>query len=350
MLFKSSIIEELRKKYGHLPDYKVPQIVELDRDDNLRCEKIIIDEVISQAETEKQNEWISKLISKKGEHFLGAWFEIMLFDWLNRIGHTKIEPIIQGQKIDFVLTHNQVDIYIEAHAIAKDYILDSVVKEFIQKLRSIEKPYCIGILECEISSNYSTKKITKDVVEWLSANPSNEFELNTNDAKIHLIAIPTPENPKVTVIFSSEIKKEFNDLKNALHKKARQHKNIRNLGIPYILAFLLDNPEFTEIDIIKAWYGDIQFHYDKNSRAISRSSFDKKGILFGGEKINHKSVSGLLIFKKYRNDTLKRHDFDVFFVQNHFAKTFIDYKIFPTKNNFIRLEKERGGVYLGWEK
>lgn len=350
MIFESNEIERLRKKYLKVLDFKCPQIIQLDRSEDLKNEKKVIDNTILKLDSQKQKSLFKQLCSKKGEHYIGAWFEIMFNNWLAELGEVKFEPLIHNDKFDFYLKVDNVEVLFEAHVIAKNYTERAKIDELKDGLKKINKPYLIGMLECKLESNCSIKSILKRTEDWLSDNPNVNLICHEKEYDIHLYAIENPTNNSLIIIESRKIKTSSENLKNPLHKKARQHKSIHEMDTPYILAFLLDEPTFTIEEVINAWYGNVQIHIDKKNRSVLGSSFDKSGLHFFGFNIQHKSVTGTLVFKRYKNPEKMIHEFDSWYIQNRYARTKIDYSLFPTKKNFIVLEKCDGGVYMGWDR
>jgi hypothetical protein len=116
VIFDSEAMLDLRRKYAALDNRHVPEVVFLDRSDRLAAEREILEYLLSVAPIAKQKDWLGRLVNEDNGQFWGAWFEIMLWEWLQAIGPVTPEPEIVGDKPDFVLTVGDQQIAIEARA------------------------------------------------------------------------------------------------------------------------------------------------------------------------------------------------------------------------------------------
>lgn len=101
MIFDSPSMLVLRNKYAHAPDYRVPKIVFLDRSDELAQERAYLEHIVASVRVAKQSDWIGRLLSEDHAQFMGAWFEMMLWRWLQERGDVEVEPQIDGAYPDF---------------------------------------------------------------------------------------------------------------------------------------------------------------------------------------------------------------------------------------------------------
>lgn len=114
MIFDSLQMNRLREEYKDKEPSVLPRIVFLDRSDKLSGERQYLEDLIALVPKEKQKEWLGRILKDDYIHHLGAWFEIMLFGWLNEIAKVDVEPEICGKKPDFSLHISDNKIIIEA--------------------------------------------------------------------------------------------------------------------------------------------------------------------------------------------------------------------------------------------
>lgn len=183
----------LRDKYAATLDNRdVPEIVFLDRSDRLAAEREILEHLLGAAPQFKQKDWLGRLVNEANEQFWGAWFEIMLWEWLQTVGSAVPEPEIEGNWPDYALTVGGQEIAVEARA-------------------------------CLLSPN------EREAERRLLAGESRGLTWFRVDGS---------------------------GLKPPLREKAAQHQALRKAHHPYVLAIMLESTVLTAEEVVTAWFGD----------------------------------------------------------------------------------------------
>jgi hypothetical protein len=306
MIFDSPEMLRLREKYRGYTDYRSPEIIILDRQAHLSGEREYLESLIESVRPQKQKEWLSRLWNDDNGQHLSAWFEMMLYGWLRKVGEVDVEPEIEGNFPDFAVHFEDKKIIIEAVSWLipeNERRLEHLKSEFVDKLNELPFPYLIEIEKLEINSSLDCSKIIDQIVGWLEHQPDRIYEYNDNyqnhvELKASLFPSLTDTatvGPTVSLLLNPDL------LKSPLRKKARQHRNVRVAGYPYVIAIFIESPFFSHDEIVDAWFGQEQVVVDMQSKKIVETRLDLRGLYYWKRKIHHKTVSGTLVFKtQYR--------------------------------------------------
>ncbi|MCJ7445872.1 MAG: hypothetical protein MUO26_15355 [Methanotrichaceae archaeon] len=128
-----------------------------------------------------------------------------------------------------------------------------------------------------------------------------DFSLLVDDNKIIIEATTVPLNNEERNRLMSQSHDfgpiDTEPVKKALHRKAGQHKEVRNAGYPYIIALFPEDTAVSPEVVANAIFGNFRVYKDKDNNFTL--STNREGILFRGYDIEHTSLSGTLVFKKY---------------------------------------------------
>lgn len=354
MIFDSSQMAALREKYRALPNYEVPEIVFLDRYEGYAGERELLEELLGSVSEQKQKDWLGRLINEDPSQHIGAWFEIVLFGWLREQFTVQVEPKILGNYPDFVLDIQEVRLAIESRAflIAPDEReRRSKFNRILSTLGSIEKPYAVILKIKKLGEKIETQKFTEEVIRWLDISAEQEFEYKDDSGNlIHLSARQSPAMKKLGVGSSEGLHVNPDVLRTPLHKKAGQHKALREAGYPYIIAIFLEPTHLSAEEVVEAWIGKMTVVYDVENDQIVEEKFDESGIRFFGKEIVHRSVAGVLVFTAGHDEARRTRYLQSWYVQNPHANSTIDPNIFPVNSRFVIVGQDDKMFEMKWVK
>lgn len=133
-------------------------------------------------------------------------------------------------------------------------------------------------------------------------------------------------------------------LKRALHRKAGQHKKIRDAGYRYVIALYPEDFDLFPPVVADALFGNLIFGDDYNTLSTNR-----RGELFRGNDYELTSLSGILVFKAEWDYHKKRRILKSSYIQNPFARIRIEPDIFPVDSRFIIIEEDVSHISMGWQ-
>ncbi len=354
MIFDSREIQQFLIQYADEPDYKVPHVVFLARSDKLSEERKVIESLVASVPVRARKDWVRRLISTKEEQHLGAWFEIMLYEWLQNIGQVTVQPSIEGNFPDFsVLVGNQ-EVIVEASAIMMGPGKRNHHKrenEIFEVLKEIQKPFVVSIETFSGNAPLDRDRFRNDVIEWLDSYPEKEFAFSDVAGNRIILAAQAHAGLEHICIVGIFRRRELGapKLRPALHNKARQHRTIRKAGFPYVLAVLLEDIQLTAEDVVMAWFGRPQIVFDRYTGAIVEQRLDMSGIHFFKSEIVHESVSGTLVFHRIWNKQAHRREFESMYVQNPYANVSVDPDLFAVRARYLVMEQTADGYRMGWQ-
>lgn len=348
MIFDSPEIQELRDKYRNVSEFDAPEIILLDRSPYLSGEREYLEKLIGSVPEYTQNKWKSGVLSEDVGHHKGTWFEMMLFGWIQEKDGFVVQPEIEDGMPDITIEFDGQQMYVEAKAILieeADRERNRQIAEVLSALNTIALPFGLSIAELSIKSRVNIPLLVSKVTAWLESNPHQQFVFEDQSQNIIVFtAMRVPEFDHVAA--SGPLYGVFINpasLKKPIKKKAHQHKMIRHSGCPYIIALYLDPFLQSAEEVVEAWLGKVQWTIDFNKKQVIEEHSDQSGLHFFGSEILHRSVSGTLVFKAERDDIQKRRILDARYIQNPFAKVWVDPFLFPVKSSYTVL-----GFSMGW--
>ena len=123
------------------------------------------------------------------------------------------------------------------------------------------------------------------------------------------------------------------------------------LPIHMLLHCTLENlGYFSPEEVVEAWFGKETYSIDVDKHQVVNSYIDKTGIHYLGSHIHHTSISGTIVFKSVWSKEDKRHYLDAWYIQNPYAKVYIDPKMFPVTSSFVIKERSLKSYKMGWER
>jgi hypothetical protein len=354
MIFDSIEMKKLIQNFEGQPDALVPNIIYLGRSENMAVERDYLENLIILATKSKQKDWIHRLLKEEADQHIGAWFEMMLYGWLSDLGHVDVEPELEGNYPDFSLVVEGQKIVVEAKACVTNNALvkrDLLNSEVLRMLTQIEKPFTIFIKESTIKTIPNFIDFKNEVADWLDRSPDKPFLFR--DPKGNEIRLESNKNDSLERVHCfGPINVGWLDpeiLKDPLHKKAGQHREIRKANYPYVIAIMLNSPQLFITQAVDAWFGKEQWILDPGCTKIVESRFDRSGLHFRGSEIYHRSVSGTLVFEPRWEENRQRRFLQAHYIQNPYANVRLSPDLFPAKSKFIVINQDDSDISMGWQ-
>ena len=182
MIFDSKELLELQEKSEGKANYEVPEIILMDRIEEFKNERIMLESLFSQVRIEKQKDWLARLLNDKDEQFIGAWFEIRLFGWLTEHFRVEVEPVINGCCPDFSIENMESRVIIEARAHIippEERARQQNLSRIFTFLGCIEKPYSAHFSVDQLGTTVNKEYLLEEVSGWL--NTQNQTLLYMDD-------------------------------------------------------------------------------------------------------------------------------------------------------------------------
>jgi hypothetical protein len=354
MIFDTPEMERLRKRYASVSDFRVPRIIYLDRDSQLAGERFYLEDLFASAPQQKWSDWLHRLVNDDEAQHLGAWFEIILYGWLQEIGPVIVAPGTEGDDPDMALMIGSQTVVIEANV----HLLDPTVRqglkyesEIMDTLGRVEKPYAVRIVNFRLNDTWDPEQLAHEVTSWLEG-PDGELH-KFRDASGNEITLSANHIPELTHVAAmgqmhgGSVNAE--PLKPPLRRKAGQHKKVRGAGYPYVLAMLLEPIDLSAKEVATAWFGATQIVIDLESREVKDVRTDASGLHFFGRGIQYTSVSGTLVFRTNWNPDLGRHELVASYIENPFARVPLDPAIFPVGSRFVVVQRGPTSLTMQWQ-
>ena len=348
MIFKNPKMQVMRDKYREIPNFQVPGIVALDREEDLVKERAYLESLIASVTPAKQKEWLGRLLDESWSQYISAWFEMMLYGWLQKAGEVEVEPEVEGDLPDFMLKLADQTIVVEAKVITKPE-LEQLKDDFMNTVREIILPYAVYTQVMEFNTKLDIGFLVDKVSNWLENDPVEKFHYQDDSGNIIiLIARYEPELPRIAFsTFSNFVSPDF--IKPHLSKKAKQHKRMRNAGCPFVIAILLKTSQVSPKSLAYAWFGKPEVVINKHKKEILGVRHNLNGLHFHGEKIRHTSVSGTLVFNAFRDEDAQSRILVGWYIQNPFAKVPINPELFPVRDSYLIVEQTPEEFKMAWK-
>jgi hypothetical protein len=354
MIFDSSEMIVLHEKYQDFANYEIPDVVFLDRHDGYEGERQQLENLFASVSSQKQKDWLGRLVNESAQQHIGAWFEIMLYGWLREHFTVQVEPELLGNYPDFVLAYQDNLIIIEAKAFLvapEERERQRKINRIWSSISGIEKSFHVRLGIKQLGENIDAVDIISAVNRWLDSAAGQEFEyrdLLGNILQLSATFIPTLK--KIGVSRSEGLWVNSDVLKAPLSEKAGQHKALRKAGYPYIIAIFLEPSHLSAEEVFEAWIGKVSIVVDMNTHEVVEEKFDRSGIHSYRQEIRHKSVTGTLVFKQDYDPKQKSRYLQSWYVQNPYANVAINPSIFPVESRFVVIEQNDEFFEMKWVK
>ena len=352
MIFDSEEMKSLRSAYKEKENYEVPQIILLDRAAEFSDERTLLEEIISEVNTRVQKEWLKGILNTDDGNHLGMWFEMMLYKWLKTIGTVTIKPGIQGNVPDFGIIINGINIYLEAKVERykkNENDLRNYEGMIFNSLRKLEIPIGIVFEQIDFSPELDLNDLNNKISNWLNENPRKKFIYHnkSNDEIIKAHSVFNTTGIMSIKWFHVDSERFVEGLIN----KSEQHKNIHQLGFPYVVAIYIESPLHSADDVVDAWLGNRLCRYDRDFAIYLGDFFNKIGASFENGNPIHQYVSGLLVFKNSFSPDFHGRNLKAWYIENTQCddKYSIPPEIFPTFNSFIKVGERDGNILMKWK-
>lgn len=353
MVFDSKEARGMVERFAHAADYCAPQSVFMARSDALEGERQLIDRIVASAPERKHRDWKSRLLSKEDPQHLGAWFEIRLFDWLQEHGSVEVEPQTHAnERPDFAVTVQDVRIVLEAMAYAKssdDRKQDCWEGIVWAAVDAIERPYLLEIDYEVLAGNVDSVDLRNRVEAWLDSVPDDEMVYEDSNGNHIRFMAKRRDLLKRVLLTGSSNWKTAKPMHRSLSKKAGQHPETRNSGVPYVVAVFLEPLTHSAREVAETWFGRVSEIYDFEKQKIVDSRLDGSGLHFLGTDIRHRTVTGTLTFQRTYSERDKSFGLDARYIENPFANIPIGRDTFHVAARYVMSARTETGFRMAWE-
>lgn len=350
MIFDTDRYQRIASKYKSRRRYELPQILLL-KDFSREVE--LLESLVEEVAKEKREPLLARLISDNDSNHIGAWFELRLFGWLQKIGETEFQPTIHGATPDASVSINGGKIAIEAKVIvdSKDTVAeDKFYGQLLFLLRKLRMPYGISVENVTLKHIQDEEHFLNAVAKWLEGNPSIALDYG-DDVLGHIVLkakyLESLENPEVMGPAKfSYINPDL--LKPHIKQKAGQHSAIRHSETPYVIALLVERRLFSAEEVVAAWFGkqQIELSISDYETQITGATVDQTGLHYWGKDFLHTSVAGTLVFKRtFKDDSI---DLEAWWIENPNAHKTIRSDVFPVSSKWVVLRRDSRNAEMGW--
>jgi len=353
MVFDTPEMEKLRETYSNQLSFHVPEIVFFDRYEGRKQERAFIEELVQDYSPEKLKDWLGNFINTDRRQHISAWFEIMVYSWLNSHFQVQIEPEINGRRPDFLIQAGENQILIEsiAYLYSPEELLErSISSEVAYWLETIERPYAVDVEHEKYGTSLNKKDLINKVTFWID-HFDNE-RLNYSDKFgniIHFhIAYKTGFN-KIAVRVDGNVQLiNTDEVKKPLHRKIKHHQLLSDDTHPYVIAIYLESWQYSADEVIEAWFGKTVTIFDPKTGNLLGERNDQTGLAFHRKKIQNRGISGILVFKRTEYPYDGNQILNCWYVQNPYARNPIDSDVFTADGRFIVMQVEDNLYKMDW--
>lgn len=343
LIFDSPRMAELSIKYATVPDSFAPHIVLLGRADSAAEHRAQLERLVARAPSEVRARWIRELLNPQDGVFFGAWFEVMMFDWLSQIDDTVPSPVVEGDHPDFLVSTTNQQIAVECKVLLASELeqqTERIIGPLMEALDEIPASFMVFVNPKHVASEVDIRKIIVAVRDWLEScahEPLSYRDPVGND--ICFTSFPMEDDAsQVCSVLGQAPEEELGNptinvsrLKRALADKAKQHRALRKAGYPYVIAILLVEPLLTSRSVVRAWFGEEQLTFRLSDGRIVDRRFDQSGIQYYSGKLVHTSVSGILVCTHHFEPATGQFSLDCQYLPNTNAAMPIDSRVFVRK-------------------
>lgn len=353
MIFDSQQATRLANRYATEPVWCSPLAIHLIRSEYLSAERDFLEDQIALASISKRQDWIGRLLSKRDSTHVAAWFEMALFGWLKTYGVVDVEPSLNDEHPDFVVTINDQKIAIEARAFTQrddERIRTCLEGEVWSAVDNLPRPYIIHIRYENLVTRVDKQRLTSAILSWLDSEPSQVYVYQDQKGNRVRFEATLHASLKETALISGGSAGWISPtpLHEPLHQKARQHPATRNSGMPYIIAMFLESPFYSADEVQEAWFGRTSYVIDFDTSQVVDVRLDGTGLHFLGNVVQHRTVSGTLVFKRQLNEVDGRFTLAASYIDNPYAIVKFDPRIFVTDSRFVIVNTTDDGFEMRW--
>ena len=352
MIFDSERMQSLRKRYASIHPCEWPRILWVDQ--AYPAWKTHLESLIQTVPPAVQKDWLQRLVHADDDQHMGAWFEMMLYGWLQQVGQVIVQPHQETSQPDFLVKTREGDVFVEAFVLRppRKWQQSRGWKcRLWEVLEEIPRPFLIRIRRARCSHAFHQwDELRSQVINWLDENPEEPFVWETADCILRLEALPWPTSPgtaSVMDVSEEAIWVDVTPLEKRLRRKYKQHRAVRAQG-PFVLAVFFDRWDLAAGDVVTAWLGSERWIIDPHTLEVVRQDIDFSGLHYRGKgKPQYTHVSGTLAF--HYGDIQQQPPFLVGrYVQNPFAKHPVDPNLWPVQARFVVVGETGASFKMKW--
>lgn len=304
-----------------------------------------------------QSDLQSRFFDSDEAQHLGAWFEILLSGWLSRVGRVSFPARKENQSTPDmeVILDDATHITFEAFVILPPPEVRRFERKFCRLwavLRQIQRPYIMTIKNVKFEAAINWSAFKAHVERAIDSHASSHFHLRLNEGGVSLIAEARYDQDRenLSLIFGRTMDIRPDPIMRRIREKVKQHRQIRGQA-PFVIAVLIAREDVTDEEMVRAVLGNSSVVIDTRTLQAIEHTIDYSGVFFhrqGGKvQIQNTSISGLLGFELSHLKDEAPYLQGVY-VQNPFAKHFIEPDIWPVYRRYVVLAESEENFQMGW--
>ncbi len=284
-IFESPSFKDLLAKYSSVEYELRPQVVNLLADPSRWKERAHIESIFKELPQGKYKKGILRhLRSERPEDFYGAWYELMVYDWLKEQGK---EPVLQpdlpsGSKPDFLIKSDDLNIYIDV---------------------------------THVRESSGDKNISPGKEAWWPAATATFLTLQTSIEKK-----------------ASQHKRGLNELTNAA----------------YVICIGLETILIGADTVKTCFLGSEGYHIKTGRISFMKDSLLFENQVDGTFLVRHKHVSALLVAQHNRASVEEGYKLRFSLIENPYANTEIAGEEFGPIHRFVVISKTETNYNMQW--
>lgn len=352
MLFDSPGMNELRKRHQNTERYLLPKILAVDMLPELAGEKTVLERLITEASSFKQNQWLPALLSGSDEKFIPAWYEMLLYEWLLAAGSVASEAAEDEPDYTVTTANQTVNIEAKARIVSREErtaLRDSI--RITKSLEAVPLPFVVVVTGIQLQKGFSETAFQAEVAKWLSGSGLKHYEYK--DASGSLVAMKADAVDyleKVVPMHVTGGRVDITPVRTDFKKKSHQHKQHRHSRNPYLIALYYEDSFLGQEEVLDVMFGLPMVQIDRESGALLKQGRDKSGLLISGNVPIHTTVSGVLVFRQRYDETEARRSLEGYYVENPYAKVPCASGPFPVTASFRIIGRTQDAILMNWDK
>ncbi len=357
MVFDSPIIRDYKQNHvsGELP-LNCSTAFHICFNDTLVGERLLVERILGDPGIPrgKIKQWRSTFLQFQQEgNFLGAWFEVRLYDWLCKRFSVSAGEKMGNKTPDFLITINGFPVIVEAMAIQvhqKTADVEKWTKSLDFALREIKKPYWLNITYIDDADLPPVEKVIKKIKKWLKSGADKPLLIKGKDKSICVEFVQTNSSGHLLLSFCSNMFRIV-DGKGLYNKLSDKYPRYASSGVKgRIFAYYLGDYHDTSEEVIAALFGERRFMVAQDGSGRIDVTTDTAGILYENQHNEDSDIIGFLVFKSVYDQAQKCLNLRSTFIQNPFCKSGITPADIGADHSFAVIEnnEDAGHFEMGY--
>ncbi len=373
-VFEEEWLKNLSERYDYRNRYTAPFIAKLAFDPMLKPERDIIEAWFDKLPEEAKPDILSRLRSINSRDHFGAYFELVLHQFLIDLGFTVcFHPKIEEGNPDLLIEGKNLTkpTFIEVATVFDESRWENEEQKFniiLERLNAIEHYYSLIISnkseQIPEDVNYDELKyfVQSQLDSFHSQDTSNprEFEYKQNALELELTVLPNLSKSPIVLSHGGPARFVGTDqLRSAIEKKVNKYKSVKDLGLGFVVALNLANVPAGELGLLNMLFGDVVVRIKRNIKGEPievkegrnfKGLFTPKPGLEG--KARHTRLSAVFnIVSKWPEHNIYepvRRVHNIRIIHNPWALNSLNVDVFKGLPQFTVVSEDDAGINLGW--